>query len=351
MEVHAAIRYDKLRQIGVGLGMNSEVYLVKDLQTNATLAVKEVEKTKLGTTPAAYYSEARAMFASCRGNVVEVQFACETPTHVCLAMPYYAKGSLSERIARAPISIREAIRIGVGTLNGLAHIHTAGFVHFDIKPSNILFSDTDAPLVADFGQTRVIDSHGIAVIPPLYCFAMPPEFFLYGKASPASDVYQMGLTLYRAVNGDPFFDAQKPPATLADLKVATLGGTFPNRDAYLPHVPKAIRRIIRKALAISPIDRFQTAREFSDALGAVPVRIDWALVYQANGDLHWQAARDGQPDLLVVLAPGAATNCRVEVYTVSSGIRRAKGRTDFWRSGLTFAEADAHLRQVFHRLS
>src|SRR6185436_11898265 len=105
MKIHATICYEKGRQIGVGQGMNSEVFLVTDTQTGAQLAVKEIEKAKLATTPAYYYLEAQTMFAACRGNVVEVQFACETNTHICLAMPYYKNGSLSDRIKSYPLTL------------------------------------------------------------------------------------------------------------------------------------------------------------------------------------------------------------------------------------------------------
>lgn len=351
MKVHATICYEKLKPIGVGQGMNSEVFLVQDAQTGGQLAVKEVEKAKLGTTPTDYYREAQAMFAACRSNVVEIQFACETPTHICLAMPYYKNGSLADRIEAGPLPLREAIRIGIGVLTGLAHVHTAGFVHFDIKPSNVLFSDTDVPLIADFGQTRSIGPSGLATVPPMYPFALPPEYFSHSAVSPASDVYQLGLTLYRVVNGDPYFNSQKPPATLVALEAKTLAGTFPDRSSYLPHIPKALRRIIKKALSIDPANRYQSATEFADALGKVEVNVDWSVSYP-NGELHWQATRDGQPDWLVCLISAAAGDYRVEVYTVNAlGARRAKGRADLWRSQLTFDEAELHLSGIFEQLT
>jgi serine/threonine protein kinase len=93
MKVIGSISYTKLRQIGVGQGMNSEVFLAKDPQLGGRVAVKEIEKFRFGN-PAAYFIEAQTMFRVAHENVVAVQYACETPTTISRVMPYYRNGSL-----------------------------------------------------------------------------------------------------------------------------------------------------------------------------------------------------------------------------------------------------------------
>ena len=155
MQVFGSISYTKVRQIGVGQGMNSEVYLADDPQLGGQVAAKEINKTDFPNA-AAYFKEAQAMFAVAHDNVVAVQYACETPTTISLVMPYFRNGSLADRIQDRPLQLSEVQRIAQGVLAGLAHIHLAGFIHFDLKPSNVLFSNKDRPMVADFGQSRAI---------------------------------------------------------------------------------------------------------------------------------------------------------------------------------------------------
>jgi eukaryotic-like serine/threonine-protein kinase len=147
MQVLASISYTKLNRIGVGQGMNSEVYLANDSQLSGQVAAKEIEKARFAN-PTAYFTEAQTMFAVVHDHVVAVQYACQTATMISLVMPYYVRGSLTDRIRNCPLQLSEVQRVAQGVLAGLAHIHLAGYIHFDVKPSNVLFSNTDKPMVA-----------------------------------------------------------------------------------------------------------------------------------------------------------------------------------------------------------
>jgi len=89
---------------------------------------------------------------------------------------------LADRINDGPLPVKECLRIAYGVLSGVARIHTAGFVHLNIKPSNILFSDSNAPMVADFGQSRQLAFNGTVTVPPMYKLAIPPETFQHRVA-------------------------------------------------------------------------------------------------------------------------------------------------------------------------
>jgi serine/threonine protein kinase len=348
MQVFGSISYTKLKQIGVGQGMNSEVYLADDPQLGGQVAAKEIDKTRFAN-PAAYFGEAQAMFAVAHDNVVAVQYACETPKTISLVMPYFRNGSLADRIQDRPLQLSEIQRIAQGVLAGLAHIHLAGFIHFDVKPSNVLFSNTDRPMVADFGQSRAITPSGVVTVPPLYMVSQPPETVRTGVAASIADIYQVGLLMYRALNGDPFFISQVPP-TPALLQAEISAGKFPNRKTFMPHVPSRIRTLVRKALRINPIDRFQTATDMADALSRVQLALDWSVEPLPLGGFRWGALRAGQCDLVVELADQSGT-WSVETFTEKTGEpRRAKGKTENWRSGLSLDDAYAHLKRVFERL-
>jgi len=172
-------------------------------------------------------------------------------------MPYFSKGSLANLIQEKPLSLKEVIKIAQGVLNGLHHIHLKGYLHLDIKPSNIFFTDVGQPMIADFGQSELLDQNGIVDCPQMYLQTLPPESFPpNGIATLYSDIYLMGVTLYRAVNGDRVFNSQKlsiyceDDITLLQEKIEK--GELPNQKYFMPHVPNKIRKIIKKALHTEP---------------------------------------------------------------------------------------------------
>jgi serine/threonine protein kinase len=348
MQVVGSISYTKLNQIGVGQGMNSEVYLADDPQLGGRIAAKEIAKTRFAN-PTDYFNEAQATFAVAHDNVVAIQYACQTPTIISLIMPYYRKRSLADRIQDRPLQLSEVQRVAQGVLAGLAHIHLTGYVHFDVKPSNILFSNTDRPMVADFGQSRAISPTGVVKVPPLYMKSQPPETISTGLATTLADIYHVGLLMYRALNGDGFFRSQMP-GDLASLQAKISAGKFPDRARFMPHVPSRIRTLVRKALRVDPAERFQTATELADVLGRVDLMLDWSVEPLPSGGFHWRALRPGQCDLVVELTTNGGT-WGVETFTEKPGeSRRAKGKSENWRSGLTLVDAYAHLKDVFERL-
>lgn len=353
MKVYANIRYDRRRQIGVGQGMNSTVYLAHDPQLNREIAVKEIERSRIsGKGWAAYYREAQAMFAAKHRNVVPIFYACRTTKHVCLAMPYFRKGSLTDRLVSGPPPLKEAYSIADGILGALSQVHVAKRLHFDLKPSNILFSDTDEPMIADFGQARLLDPSGLAAAPALYKWGMPPEVLAHNVGTVESDIYQAGLTLYRLFNGDAHFRTQcSRLRSVKSLQVSVQRGRLPNRDKFLPHVPPGIRRVIRKALKIDPTDRYHSAIEFQDALARVDLPLNWAAKLKSHGEITWTARRQGAPNLEVHrLRAGLSGRWNVEVYTCHGSLRRRKGVATLWATELTGTEAERHLRRAFMEL-
>jgi serine/threonine protein kinase len=242
------------------------------------------------------------------------------------------------------------IRIAQGVLQGLVRIHRAGFIHFDLKPSNVLFDNVDAPMVADFGQSRRILANGVVQVPPMYCHAIPPEVWTAGVGSTLSDIYQAGLLLYRAVNGDPMYSAQFANLDDATVRQRIIAGKLPDRKLFLPHVSKRLRTIIRKALSVSPSQRYQSAAELSSAVARVQPGINWRTTQKGNGELSWQAERLGKADLEVELVASGNGGWHVRVWTVDRNTRRAKNRPNYWRTDLMHTDAMQHLKGLFASL-
>jgi eukaryotic-like serine/threonine-protein kinase len=347
VEVRAAITYRRLGRIGVGQGMNSEVFRALDPQLNTEIAVKEIQKALMVNPPPNYYAEAQAMFKNAHPNIVPIQYACETGTHVCLAMPYFQSGSLQDLIETHPVSISRTLRIAQGVLNGLQFIHERQYLHFDLKPSNVFLNQQNVPLIADFGQARVIGSDGVVVRPPMYELAMPPETWVHNVGVVQSDIYQGGLLLYRLVNGDRVFQRQANRLGGTDeIMKATVKGKFPDRNLFLPHVPQRLRSIIRKALRVNPSDRFVSAHEMAVALGRVKFSHDWDVETLGTG-YRWTSNGRSQTKVIVELATTSNGKFDASVWTLSQAGLRAKNKNEFWLRGYEFDVAFKHLSAVF----
>jgi serine/threonine protein kinase len=345
LKVQATVEYIKKRRIGIGQGLNSEVFLVHDPQFDNEIAVKEIP---LSTLNQQYFSEAQALYASRHRNIVWIHYAAVTPTHVSLAMPFFFNGSLQSKLAKDPLPLRDLLEIAQGVLTGVGKIHLGGYIHFDLRPSNILFSDDGSPLVADFGQARQVGRGGLITAPRMYVPFFPPEVVTAGVGSILSDIYQVGLLLYCAANGDRIYRSQIRPSPVIEDRIER--GLFPNRKIFLPHVPSRLRTIIRKALHVNPAQRFQSASDMADALARVPLPLDWHPKGQKGSDLMWEAARGGQPSLVVKLIQ-SASGWDVEVYTRAAGNILRRKDLKLWRKGLAFGAADKHLNEIFLHLA
>jgi serine/threonine protein kinase len=347
MQIIAELKFKKIRQIGVGQGLNSKVYLAHDPQLNTDLAVKEIDKTTFWNPK--WFEEAQTVYSVAHPNVVSVQYGCELGNQAFVAMPFYASGSLADRLQAGPVSLFEISRLGQGILQGLAHIHSSGYVHLDLKPSNVLFDDIGRPLVADFGQARALGPAGIVKAPPLYRKSLPPEVLSTGHAVVQSDIYQIGILLYRAVNGEESFSTQLARfRTDTDFCSAVAREKFPDRQAFLPHVPKPLRTLIRKALRSNPLERFDSATSLADALGRIHMKKDWSVEIDSSGEMKWSTAA-GCPTPLSVELRNSRGGWGTEVYTNGTTVR-ARGRGELWRLCPSRSEALNHLKRVFEQL-
>jgi len=345
MDVRGEITYTRIREIGMGQGRNSHVFLAHDPQLGGQIAVKEIPKDNFPDVDA-FFHEAKTMYRVAHENVVPIKCAFQTPDKICLAMEYFEKGSLRDLTAANPIQPKEVIRIGQDMLSGLSSIHINRFIHFDVKPSNILFSVNGHAMVADFGQTRAIGPTGVTQRPPMYVDSIPPECF-DGAGIVQSDVYQAGLTLYRAVNGDKCFDAQRPNSP-TEREERTIAGTFPQRNRFLPHVPRRLRTVIRKAMAVNPSDRYQSAVEFAEELGRVEFTRDWEVRTFSDGEVSWRSEHLSVATLVVDLKHAGGRRWNVEIFSDNSGRRRY--RTADWRANVTLTEANRYLKSLFAEL-
>lgn len=275
------LNFETIKEIGQE-GKNSKVFLAHDKQLDGEIVVKKIEKAKI-INPTEYYEEAKKLYTSSHSNVVRVNYGCSDADHIYIAMPYYKNGSLKSLAATKNLTIREVIRYSVQFLSGLHNIHSKGLIHFDIKPDNILLSDSNEALLSDFGLAKATNSFGFANPNQIYSKQIPPESFDSTDKTLLFDIYQSGITLYRLLNGEQHFHSQLSKFTSRDEFIeAVKTGNFPERDNYLPHIPLKLQRIVNKAISVELTKRHQSVLELINELSEVAENLDWSFI--ENGD-------------------------------------------------------------------
>ncbi len=283
----AEIVFDLSHKVGKQ-GQNSETFVAIDKQLDAEIVIKSIQKSKLAS-PENFFDESKALYASAHPNVVQIYYACFDADRIYLAMPYYKRGSLADLVSNGFLTVREIIVIACQVLSALHNIHSKNLIHFDVKPDNILFSDRGDALLSDFGLAKQMNLSGVAYQDRFYFKMIPPEATESDHFTRAFDIYQFGLTLYRICNGEQQFTEQYArygtgaAFRRADFKFDICNGRFPDRDAHLPHVPEALRKVINRCLAPAPADRFQSAIDVANALAPIDGEyLDWK--YEVSDD-------------------------------------------------------------------
>lgn len=240
------IPVDFIKRIGELNGLNSEVYLAIEKNIQREVIIKKIEKVYLNHKD---YLEAIYLKEAKHPNVVDISYAGDSSCgkYVYLVMPYYKNGSLKEVIKDKDLSVKEIITYALGFLNGLHSVHIKKLLHLDIKPDNILLSDRKEALLSDFGLVTSFPK-GQSIVPnPMFKFLWPPEYFKYGKANIATDIYQVGITLYLLCNKIYFEDLLTPNINENIFKnLVTQGLFYPNK--YPLHVSTEFQKIINKCL-------------------------------------------------------------------------------------------------------
>jgi eukaryotic-like serine/threonine-protein kinase len=279
-------------------GRNSKTYVSHDFQLDAEIVIKQVAKSRL-RSPANFFDESRALYASTHPNVVQIYYACQDDDNIYIAMPYYQRGSVKTLISGKYMTVREIIVVGCQVVSALHNVHSKGLIHFDVKPDNILLSDRGEALLSDFGLAKPAPA-GLANPGLFYTPMIPPE--VPGGATSFNltwDIYQLGLTLYRMCNGNEEFKRQfgkfiaMGPAGDKAFKDAVKAGEFPDRKTFPAHIPDRLRSVVRTCLEPDPGKRYASALEVANSLAGIDDLLDWRLNASPGGVTVWSKRNDG----------------------------------------------------------
>lgn len=288
--------FDEIKEIGQE-GQNSKVFLAHDNQLDGEIVIKEIKKDPK-TPYTEYFKEARLLYAHNHNNIVKVNYACEDDDNIYIAMPFYKNGSMKKKISEGEyLTIREVVRYSIQFLSGLNHIHSRGLIHFDIKPDNILISDSNEAMLSDFGLALYTDVYGFSEAKASYTPHITPEQLLGLQQTIKNDIYQAGLTIYRMVNGNNLLYMQIPTIGASSVlnnttfKDNIIKGKFPDRKLYLQHVPKRLKKIIKKCIEPNPNDRYENALQIINDLSSIDENLDLRYSKNANSE-SWKVSKN-----------------------------------------------------------
>ena len=247
----------------IGSGAFGTVYRAWDSLVDREVAVKLLPKARPGG--GASLDEARNLARVRHSNVVVVHGADEDETRAGIWMEYIEGQTLAEIVyERGPMSAREVAGIGLDLCSALSAIHAAGLIHRDIKAHNVMREVGGRIVLMDFSGAHALQAQSIGGVlsgTPLY---MAPELLGGREATPATDVYSLGVLLFFLLSGT----LPVRGATLDDVRKAHAQGTRTRLRDARPDVPDRLVQVVERAIDPDPSGRYRTAGELEHAIAA-----------------------------------------------------------------------------------
>jgi serine/threonine protein kinase len=280
----------KLQKIGkyqiveeLGRGGMSIVYRAMDTALKRPVALKVLDP-RFASDPMferRFFREAKVAASLRHSNILAIYDVEKTKEYIYIAMEFIEGGTLADLLSRrnSPLGIDEAVRIVVQVADALEYAHSNGVIHRDVKPSNILLTKEHKALLTDFGiakitesLTAVTTSTGTFIGTPRY---MAPEQIDQRPVDPTSDIYSLGVVLYEMLTSKNPFSGD----SALSIVYAVLSQPPVTPRTYNPLIPPNLEKVVLRALAKKPADRYQSASEFAAALessiGEISIEDSW----------------------------------------------------------------------------
>lgn len=265
-------RYQLIERVGSG-GM-ARVFKAQDLALGRIVAVKMLHESLTGDPGflQRFQQEAHAAANLTHPNIVTVHDIGQDKNRYYIVMEYVEGRTLKQMIRQhngngRAMPISRALDLTIQICAGIGYAHRADLVHCDVKPQNVLVSRDDRVKVADFGIARAISEATLSQAAsqvwgtPQY---FSPEQAAGEPATPASDVYSIGIILFELLTGQLPFSGDTPTA----LALKHMQEEPPTISETNPTVPIQLDQIIQKVLAKEPSGRYRTAGQLGRILSA-----------------------------------------------------------------------------------
>jgi serine/threonine-protein kinase len=260
-------RYRIVRRLGAG-GM-ANVYMAEDEELDRPVAIKILNDRYANDElfVERFRREARSAAALSHPNIVSIYDRGEAEGTYYIAMEVIDGASLKELIRQnGRLRPAQAIAYTRQILSALRFAHKNGIVHRDIKPHNILIGAEERLKVTDFGIARAGASQmteaGSIMGTAHY---LSPEQARGAQVTAASDLYSVGVVLYEMLTGDVPFTGDTP----VEIAMKHLNDAPRPPSARVPGIPADLDRIVMRALAKDPQDRYRSAEELDSDLARV----------------------------------------------------------------------------------
>jgi serine/threonine protein kinase len=252
----------------IGHGAMAHVYRATDVNTGRAVALKvpHADGERGPDTLRRFLREVRLTARLIHPNVVAVLGGFEHAGLPWLVMQLVEGTSLGAIIdARGPLPPADVARHGAGLASALALAHARGVLHQDVSPNNILITADGRAMLSDFGLASFASPAPNGLTPSRFLVAgtagyMAPEKILGHPPDPRSDLFSLGAVLYEMATGRPAFAGATPDQILD----ATL-------EMEPADIPGSLGRVIAKALAKSPEERYQSAAEIEAELAGIAI--------------------------------------------------------------------------------
>ena len=250
-------RYEILEVIGIG-GM-AVVYKALCHRLNRMVAVKILkdEYSQDKEFKDRFHAESQVVATLSHPNIVSVYDVSSSSQADFIVMELIDGISLKQYMERKGVlNWKETLHFAIQIAKALEHAHSRGIVHRDIKPHNVMVLKNGSVKVADFGIAQVTTNTSTLTTEALgSVHYISPEQAKGGRVDNRSDIYSLGVVMYEMIAGRVPYDGDTP----VNIALQHIGGGAQKPSQYNPNIPKGLEQIIRKAMALSPNDRYLTA--------------------------------------------------------------------------------------------
>jgi serine/threonine protein kinase/Flp pilus assembly protein TadD len=273
-------RYEICSHLGAG-GMG-EVYLANDTKLDRKVALKILPSDMVGDPTGErvrrFVQEAKAASALNHPNILTIYEIDEVDSEHFIATEFIDGETLRDRISKGPLSPADALEVGIQVAGALCSTHDVGIIHRDIKPDNIMLRHDGIVKVLDFGLAKLSRERqtlGTDSLAPTQNFIntaygmvlgtahyMSPEQARGMELDARTDIWSLGCVLYEMISGRRAFAG---PTTI-DVMSGILHRDPESLLPHLPDGPRALDRIVLRALRKERDERYQTAKEFLNDL-------------------------------------------------------------------------------------